>query len=296
MKILNKITKLLIYPTLFIAAISGFISPAYANDTENQILEELVTALNNETDIVYIPYADITNEIYSSTESNIDSLLIEFEADLIIWESQFNQAITIYNQYENYENSEIAEIAQKAKTGSEKGIKAIEAFNKMLESTSESQFEKYANEGDTLLYEAVILHDEAGDIYNDYVGVSSSFTLFYILLCATIISLVATIIFFFKSRKKSDSKYEIKRAEIFREVFIGVVWMTIGLAITSSTLLYVFFYGGYYYIVYGPVLVGGAKLFQGLYSYYSGDRNELDKLKDKSEIGDTSTQEDNTNF
>jgi len=163
-------------------------------------------------------------------------------------------------------------------SGAEKGIEAIDNYEVALASKSENDLLFYLNQGDQLMMSSVQDHDQAVVLYNDYSGVSEALMLRNGLIVGSIISILFSVILFFKARIHPGIQAEMIRANIYKGLFQSSAWMTAGILITTISYLFVFEKGGTYLIFYGPVLVGGWQLLRGLSKYFTKDRKVLKEL------------------
>lgn len=264
---------------LILFSIFSNISNLYAQGSEEEILNNLVNALNNDVDSVYEDYYDLSYKLETTEDDYVfDQLAEDFFYKLGSWDRALRQSSRIYEKYIHSSNADISRIANIALSGAKKGIEAITNYNSAFEAITEEDFIFYFERAEEFMNSSVELHDSAVDLYNDYTGISEALSLRNWLIFGFVVSIIASVILFSKSRISSGLQAEITRAEIHKGLFQSSLWMTAGLLITTITYLYAFEYGGSYFILYGPVLVGGWQLLKGLSKYLTKDRHVLKKL------------------
>lgn len=244
--------------------------------------QEIVNALNDETK-VYEAYGQFIDRIGDISPEAVQD---EFRRNNLFWRDSFSQASLVYEKYASDMSIDqaVREIAQIALRGNSKAIEATESYEKYTESyLSADDMSDEIQSGDTLIQEAVADHDLAVNRYNDYSGASAQSNTLYLIYGFLILASIFSFFLWHKSRANSKYGADIVKAKIFRDLFGNSMWMTIGLAITAGTLHYATINGGSYYILYGPVLIGGWKMLQGLINYFSADRKTLDMLKKQSQ-------------
>jgi len=277
-KILLWLLLIIFFPFIFIVSpVSVFA------EEEGEILDNIVSALNKETETIYEPYYNFISKLESG-EYTIESALDDFRLNLASWREAFGKSIAVYKKYTSSRNPNISEISNLALSGTEKGIKAIDNYKKALVAETDEDWEYYFDRGDEFMLQAVTLHDQAVDLYNDYTGISSDIALRDWLVVGSILSMIFSLFLFIKSRRRSKYQAEIVRAGVYKELFISSLWMMGGLVVTTAGLSYALEHGGTYYIFYGPIGVGGWQLLKGLSHYFQEGRKKLDQLA-KSERG-----------
>lgn len=249
---------------------------AHAETTSISPYSQIVDALNRETEGIYEPYRLLVDEIVNTTET--DGLLDKFDSNITKWGLVYSETSVVYKQLLNNGDSNVEEIATLALQSNQKGKDSMEMYRQALGTEDQSTQEDLLTKGDAGIQEAVLLHDQAVELYNDYSGVNSSLTVQNTMGSITIVSILCTIFLFMKSRPNSIIEADIVRAGIYKNLAKSALWMTLGLIITTGGLAYAIRNGGSYYIFYGPVIFGGWELLKGLSRYINNDRKILNAL------------------
>lgn len=271
-KILLWLLLIIFFPFIFIVSpVSVFA------EEEGEIIDNIGDALDKEVEMIYEPYNNFVSKLESG-DFTIESALDDFRLNLASWREAFGKAIAVYKKYTSSRNPDISEISSLALSGSEKGINAIDSYEKALIAETDEDWEYHSGHGDELMFQAVTLHDQAVDLHNDYTGASSYIALRDWLVLGSALSVIFSLFLFIKSRRRSKYQAEIIRAGVYKELFISSLWMTAGLVITTAGLSHALGHGGTYYILYGPILVGGWQLLKGLSHYFQEGRKKLAQL------------------
>ena len=252
-------------------------------EEENEILDNIVGALNKEVEMIYEPYNNFVSKL-ESEEYTLESFWGDFRLNLASWREVFGQSIAVFKKYTSSKNPDISEMSSLALSGAEKGVEALDIYKRALIAETDEDRQYYLDRGDELMLQAVNLHDQAVDLYNDYTGVSSDIALRDWLVLGSALSVIFSLFLFIKSRRKSNYQVEVIRAGVYKELFTSSLWMTGGLVVTTAGFSYALGHGGTYYILYGPILVGSWQLLKGLSHYFQEGRKKLDQLA-KSERG-----------
>lgn len=271
MKYLPKllISSLLLFAILF--------SPNFASaqeDIRTNTLNEIVDALNRETEEVFNDYIAIIDEF----ENGDESTFLKFTNKLPIWKSVLSETKNVFVKYKFSSDSEISEISNLAVEANNESLIGISLYEKAINSDSDTEFDNYIENADKSFIEGSETHFKAVDLYNDYSGSSSSISSRNWLIFFSVLSGLFSFLFFIKSRKKSQLESEKIRAEVYKGLLLSSIWMTVGMIITTVGFSYALKEGGTYYILYGPILFGGWKLLKGLYYYFTEGRKALNYL------------------
>lgn len=259
-----------------------FVSSSCVRAETSTPYSELVDALNKETDEIYIPYGNLVKQGDTITT---DDFIAQFAKDIETWKQIFLETKPVYEKYLNYGDSQIAEIAQKGELSNREGVSALNSYRQAFLESDESAISKYFAEGDATFLSAVKHHDEAVKLYNNYSGVSSTYSTRDFLIVFSILSAIFTIILFFKSRNTTTIEAEIIKAEIYRRLTKSALWMTVGLVVTTAGFAFSMNTGSSYYIFWGPVVFGGWELLKGLFNYFRNDRKVLAALASEQRGG-----------
>ena len=244
------------------------------NDSRTDIFEEIVNALNKETEEVFYNYSEIVDEFDNGDEST----LLKFTNKLPVWKSVFNETKNVFSKYKSSFDSQISEISSLAIEANNKAQIAIGLYEKALISSGSDEFGNYIRDADKYFTEASDTHFRAVDLYNDYSGFSSSIYIKNWLVIFSVISGLFSILLLIKSKKKSQLEAEKIRAEVYKALLSSSLWMSGGLIVTTVGYSYALKEGGTYYILYGPIFIGGWKLLKGLYNYLTKGRKTLNYL------------------
>lgn len=250
---------------------------------ESKVWNEVVGALNKETE-AYNSYNLFVDEI-----KNLDknSLIAEYTSKSISWESSFKEGISVYEKYSSSPDEQLKEVTTKALNASNKSLDAIAQYdNGFLGELTDEEIQSSLTNGDSLISEASKEHIEAVNLYNNYSGVTSQSNLIIFLYGCLVLSIIFTVILWFKSRTSSHYQSDIIKAQIFKNLLGSSIWMLVGIAITTFSLHYVSKKGGTYYIFYWAIIGGAWQMLKGLWIYFTKDRKTLKqlKLKDQSDL------------
>lgn len=267
----------------FVILFIGFIFPSSTANkpifaTERDSWNEIVYALNSETK-AYTSYALFVSEI-----SKLDASLVisEYNTKSLQWKSAFENGLSVYGKYLNNPNENIKLVANNAISCSNKALKAIDQYDILFGGgLSDEEFKSTVKLGDSLMLEASNEHDKVIDLYNERSGYDSQNNTIIVLIISTLISLFFSIILWFKSRLNTPYESDKIKSQIFANLFGNSLWLFGGLVITTGTLYYAQSNGGSYYMMYGPIGIGGWKLLSGLWKYVTQDRRTLNQLKEK---------------
>lgn len=243
---------------------------------ETKVWNEIVDALNKETE-AYDSYILFTKAI---EDLNQEQLIKRYISDSISWERNFHAGKLVYEKYTSSSDAQLSEVANKALNASVKSLEAINQYDKgfMEEDLTNEEIQSYLTKGDSLINESSIEHYEAVDLYNDYSGYNSQNGLIIFLYLCLILSLIFTIILWFKSKSSSYYQSDIVKAQIFKNLFGNSIWLLVGVAITVISYSSVKS-GGTYYIYWGPIAIGGWKMLSGLWTYFTKDRKTLRQMR-----------------
>lgn len=251
---------------------------------ESKVWNEIVGALNKETE-AYNSYTLFTEAI---KDLDGNQLISRYISESVLWQKSFEDGKLVYEKYSSNPDEQLNEVVNKALNASNKSLDAIDQYDKgfISEGLSDEEIQSYLTKGDTLIIEASKEHYEAVDLYNDYSGYTSQNNLIIFLYICLVLSLIFTIILWFKSRTNSHYQSDIIKAQIFKNLFGSSIWMLIGITITTITLHLASKEGGTYYIFYWAILGGAWQMLKGLWIYFTKDRKTLEQLKskDKSDL------------
>lgn len=257
---------------------------SHVQAVESKVWNEIVGALNKETE-AYNSYTLFTEAI---KDLDGNQLISRYISESVLWQKSFQDGKLVYEKYLSNPDQQLNEVANKALNASNKSLDAIDQYDKGFigEGLSDEDIQSYLGNGDRLITEASEEHYEAVDLYNDYSGYTSQINLIIFLYVCLVLSLIFTIILWFKSRTNSHYQSDIIKAQIFKNLFGSSIWMLIGIAITTITLHLASKEGGTYYIFYWAILGGAWQMLKGLWIYFTKDRKTLEQLKskDKSDL------------
>lgn len=255
-----------------------------AQESENITTAEknVLSALSSETD-AYNSYIDFVDRM---EDLSAEEFVSEFTRLIPELRLNFNAATSIYNQYVNESSidSELRKIVIIASDGNRKAREALGNYEEAFTGDkSDTLFALYVQYGDAAIKEGITKHEEATALYNDYTGASGQQDVLDLLYLFSTLSILISIVLFFKARTSSIYEADITRAAIYRNLLYSSLWMLGGLVITTVSLYDATQKGGTYYIFYGPVGIGFLGLAKGLWQYLRHDRSVLAGLKKESE-------------
>lgn len=248
----------------------------YGEEELNNSYSKLVDQFNYELEYIYRPYTDFVNSSNENTDTDI--LINDFTSKINKWSQSFKTSEQVYYQLTSDSDQNIRIIANKALESVKKGSNACNLYKQALSSETESSYSSFLSQGDFEFKEAVRIHDEAVDLYNDLSGAKTTMQSRNYLIFFSIISIIFSIILFFKSRVNTTIQADIIKGQIFFNLFKSSLWMVVGLLVTTIGLAYAIENGGSYYIFYGPVVVGGWQMLKGLINYITNDKKILREL------------------
>ncbi len=267
---MNKYTKYFILSvcSIYIFLISIFSNKTiYAQETNDMSYQYLYNALTNDLVIVYEDYS----KIFVDSTTPIDEEFFKNLANkLEIWEAQFEKSKIIFTRYSNNQDANVAEIAKIGLQSDVTGLEAIKSYKSMY--TDPDNAAQYIEQGDIKWENAITLHDQAVDLYNNYSGANTAKTEKYIYIWGTVIFAIISLALLIKSFTRSQSSVKKLRAKIFKNLFVTSLWPTVGFAVTTLLYLAATKDGSTYYILYGPMAIGGWQLIKGISNYFRHDR------------------------
>ncbi|MFH1792141.1 MAG: hypothetical protein ABH819_00670 [Patescibacteria group bacterium] len=286
------LTKIIFCVFLLLFVLSFPIKVIAQDDPKTSAFNDIVDALNIETEEIFNDYASIVEEFDNENEE----AALEFINKLPVWKSVFEKTRNVFNKYKSSNDSQILEISNLALDANSMALTAIDLYERAINSDTDADFNSYLAEADENFIEASDAHFKVVDIYNDYSGITSAFTNRNWLVFATILSCLFSFIIFLKSRVKNNVQAEIIRAAVYQELFSHSIWLAGGLLLTTIGYSYSLESGSTYYIFYGAIGIGGWKLLQGLYKYFTEGKKTLDTIsqQEKDVIFRTSFKENET--
>jgi len=259
---------------------------AFADTTSRgTVFKELYDTLNKETDLIYTPYGEFSEKLSSAEEP----LYNEFQSRVLAWRAEFVSASNIYYKHSQSVDQQISEIASIAYGGSQKGVQSCDAYLAAIRASDTTTMSGYLDRGDQLMTEAIAVHENAADLYNNYSGATDAYNIRDWLLVGSGIFALFSFFLFLKSRRKSSFQAEVARSGVYGNLFRNSLWVTIGLVVTTVGYSYALGSGGTYYILYGPIFFGGWRLLSGLYDYFKNGRPLLNQIS-QNEKGDAIKQ------